>query len=369
MRVLPQRLVYAAVAALSPVLVLGVLGAPTADASTTAPIPGLTPGCSWQVNALPAPANWTYVNVSKGDGDSTYVGSGIDTTGATAVTRPLLWHAGQVQVLGTPTPGNGTALDVNRSGVVVADYNPMTAAGTLGPSAPYLWRNGSITPLAVPTGAANAYAAAINDAGQIVGQASIGGTFHAILWSVKNPTAYTDLGTAGDVNAFMSDISNLGVIVGRSQDGGFGQHKKAIAGRANPTVPLQALPGLETSAPSAAIASEGTYVVGTGRPTGDTSVAPEGLYADVATSVTPLPLIGGGQPYGVNTHGLMVGNGSRTLWGAATAWTATQRFDLPGLYAGSTAVSVAKDVMEDGTVVGYNYPTQNGALPVTWTCR
>jgi hypothetical protein len=332
----------------------------TAASSVAAPsIPGVAPGCSWQAQTLPLPAGWQSGVPNRGDGDSTYAGYGLD---ATQTSRPLLWRAGSVQVISSPGGASAQARDVNRSGVVVANATDANGVGH-----PYLWKNGSITELASPPGT-SASVNSINDAGMVVGSATIDGGTHVIVWTVRAPTTYTDLGTGGNVNAYPTDVSNRGLIVGRNASAGFGQDSHAIGGTTDPRLPVQPLPGLDPTYNSRALASEGTYIVGVGRLPDSSNGASGGpLYADLATSTSPKALIGQGTPQGVNTRGLIAGSGPGGGYIAATVWTSTQRWVMPNPLGG-TASSSATDVMDNGTVIG-DATAPGQVAPLTWTCQ
>ena len=79
----------------------------------------------------------------------------------------------------------------------------------------YLWNNGKITNLGTIGDAQNSsYAFAINDVGQIVGEAD----FRAVLWENGK---ITDLGTLGGRGRTALAINNLGQVVGRAATTGY----------------------------------------------------------------------------------------------------------------------------------------------------
>jgi uncharacterized membrane protein len=338
----------------------GALGADAAEP----PVPGVATGCTWHVRQLAVPTGWAYpITIAAKGEDKFWVGYGTDGLGSM---DGLLWQDGQVQRMPTPGPGTSRPYDVNRSGTVVATWLPTPDSGS--ESFPYLWRNGTITRLALPAGATSAGATAINDAGDVIGGATVNGALQGVRWSAASPNTPVLLGSAGNVNAYLNDISDRGAFVGRSQDGGYGRIRRAVGGTTSPARPLQDLPGLSTSAPSTAAATEGTWVVGTGRPAGSSEVQPVGLYVNATRSSTPQILAGGGTPASVNSAGLIVGNGSATIRSNATAWTTTRRWTLPHLFTATTATSHAQDVMEDGTVIGYGGQGADDTVPVAWNC-
>ena len=82
-----------------------------------------------------------------------------------------LWDSGNAILdLGTLRgSGDGEAVGINASGSIVGNSSSLYPGGVTTKHA-MLWRNGSTTDLST-LGGLNSYADAINDAGQIVGQA------------------------------------------------------------------------------------------------------------------------------------------------------------------------------------------------------
>ena len=110
------------------------------------------------------------------------------------------------------------AYDVNNSGRVVGSLKVVIdtecfygeSCNDITVQRSHLWENGKITDLGTIGDAQNSsYAFAINDLGQIVGEANL----HAVLW--KNGMI-TDLGTLGGRDSIALDINNLGQVVGRA---------------------------------------------------------------------------------------------------------------------------------------------------------
>ena len=96
--------------------------------------------------------------------------------------RPILWDSlGVVHQLALPSGAlNGQAMAINDTGDIVGYYYP-----SVGDRVACLWRNGvpvNINSLVtLPPGYQLAYATAINNAGQIIGSARTPGVFHAFL--------------------------------------------------------------------------------------------------------------------------------------------------------------------------------------------
>lgn len=155
---------------------------------------------------------------------------------------PFRWVNGTVQDL-----GDGSALDLNGSGVVVGRrgppgsveavfWNDVTDGGTLAPV--------SVGPLEVLAGQE---ANALNDRGEIVGRADVTGEFGtsvlALYWASAEATTPTVLGDLGGVRRSTAlDINNRGQIVGLSNDG-VGSVPVAWSATDAQPQPLQPLPG------------------------------------------------------------------------------------------------------------------------------
>jgi probable HAF family extracellular repeat protein len=107
---------------------------------------------------------------------------------------------------------------INDSGQIVGEAN-LPGIGTHA----VLWEDGSMTDLGAPVGSTYSAAYAINDAGQIVGLAQFPGSgYHAVLWE---DGAITDLGTSGGVTYSIAyDINDAGQIVGDAFFAGIGFH-------------------------------------------------------------------------------------------------------------------------------------------------
>jgi len=106
--------------------------------------------------------------------------------------------------------GHSWAFDINDIGEVVGEWNNRPALWQR--SSADTWEMTGLGTLGGSTGSARA----INDAGQIVGQAETdGGEIHAFLWTEQE--GMEDLGTLGGTASCALDINSLGQVVGWSE--------------------------------------------------------------------------------------------------------------------------------------------------------
>lgn len=139
------------------------------------------------------------------------------------------WQDGAITDLGTlPNGGDSVAFDVNASGQIVgaALTTPNPPLASLLPSFKSQaletgvhaveWIDGAITDLGTLPGSDGSIATAINDQGQIVGIALVGGQHHAVEWTDGK---ITDLGTLPGGNASEAlDINASGQVVGDAEN-------------------------------------------------------------------------------------------------------------------------------------------------------
>ncbi|HST85621.1 MAG TPA: hypothetical protein VLL08_28035 [Kineosporiaceae bacterium] len=339
-----------AVAALSVGLIVASTVGGSAVAFNAGP-GGLPAGCTWTIHELPMPPGWIDGFARRGDGSS-FVGYGTDPGGAV---RSLLWRQGAVTELASPGGAEAEALDVNRRGAVLAFTHFQRPR-------PFVWINGRVVPLAVPAGATSTIGYAINDAGIIVGSAVVAGATHGIVWSLRSPQRYRDLGVA-DGSLDLNDLTETGVIVGSSQTSDpFTGPIRALRGTV--AEGLSSLPGVDPAQDSHAARAAGRYVIGIGQVPGAAADRSGVLWkGDVATALPPAM-----GALAVNSKGLVAGyisdGRSRvTTWAAGTTWTLPDLSDFAPL-----GNSAANDVMEDGTVIGGSTTADGRSVPVTWTC-
>lgn len=135
------------------------------------------------------------------------------------IERPFLWQAGTMKILETETaacPGNlgGSARAINGNGVVVGFVN----------SRAVLWEagGGAIKPLEPPLALQTGEAVDVNDRGQVIGlYFDLDGgplTATALLWQGDQVTVLPPLDPQA-TGAFAASINNLGQIVGHTNVG------------------------------------------------------------------------------------------------------------------------------------------------------
>jgi probable HAF family extracellular repeat protein len=147
------------------------------------------------------------------------VGSASTSSG----THPFLFlfQNGKLSDLGIPSGFNsGAATGVNRSDQVVGQFNGGSRRQAF--SRAFLWQNGVFTDLGT-LGGRSASATGINNSGQIVGSSlNASGQNHAFVW--QNGTM-RDLGTLpGGAFSSAAAINDAGAIAGSSDDGNFVSH-------------------------------------------------------------------------------------------------------------------------------------------------
>lgn len=248
--------------------------------------------------------------------------------------RPFVWTNGGLLTLLHPFDADQVqGFDLNADAVVVGDVDHHAAA----------WVNGELTMLQVPTEVTISQAVAVNDAGQIVGQAflSTGGSAQPVLWQDKDQQMTILPGGAGRAE----DINNAGEIVGASLD----EDQNFIRGAywASPTALPQFLKG-PTGQPcgSPHAINERSEIVG--------FCAQAGAYWSSPTA-NAVSLGGDGAATAINELGQIFGvarnsqfNSRPTLW--HREGTAFRAFDL-GLPAGYED-GFAEELNNHGQAVG-----------------
>ena len=204
-------------------------------------------------------------------------------------------------------------------------------------------------------GGTNSSAAAINNAGQIVGRADIynNAAFHATLW---NETTATDLGTLGGTYSGATAINNVGQVAGYSNISGSSTTHATLW---NHTAVTDLTPGGSGSAASA--------INDVGQVAGYTSANEYRATLWNGTTQTDLGTLGGRSSlaYGINSAGQVVGWSytADNATGHAALWDATTMTDLGtqgGTYgAGNTYMSFATAINNAGQIAGYARTTYN----------
>ena len=169
----------------------------------------------------------------------------------------ILWAKGVAYNLGTLAGGAGTstANGINRTGQVVGSSSFAGPSGVGGQHA-MLWTpnavngtTGTMYDLGTLDDDGYSYARSINDAGQVVGTASVGGVAHAFLWtpSVPNGTTGTmvDLDPGG-TESYAFGLNDRGDVVG--QHAAAGSVRAFIWNAATGLTDIGTLPGGSNSA-------------------------------------------------------------------------------------------------------------------------
>ena len=120
------------------------------------------------------------------------------------------YSSGQTVDLGTLGGNESMALGINDEGQIVG--HSATASGV---EHAFLYSSGKMADLGMPSGAVSSSALAINHAGQIVGEIGINASSHAALY---NGGVWTDLGTVSGatLGALATGINDAGQIVGQA---------------------------------------------------------------------------------------------------------------------------------------------------------
>jgi probable HAF family extracellular repeat protein len=255
--------------------------------------------------------------------------------------------------LGTLGGNMSQAFGVNNTGQVVGSSN-ISLNGT---QLATLWSGNGATTLTL-SGTTDSAANAINNRGQIVGQAAFGGSAqHAALW---NGTAVTDLGTLGGSSSTALAINDAGQVVGVSVISGNQGYGHATLWNGSLPTDLGTLGGN---------LSQAYGINNTGQVAGWATGADGLPHATLWTGgvATDLGTLGGSdsQAYAINNAGQVVGLSRLPQSGFvhATIWNGTTATDLGAL---GDSDSVARAINSAGEIVGWSFITGQGNHATLW---
>ena len=137
--------------------------------------------------------------------------AGTAIIGADLVAQAFLWTNGTKEwLLGEDATVQSVASDVNAFGIV--------AGAVIDPGGPAIWSNGTLVRLGSPFTEGGGATIAVNDHGRILGtHRHTGGRIDGLVWSDALDATPTVLAAAAGLSALPADISNAGVIVGRTE--------------------------------------------------------------------------------------------------------------------------------------------------------
>ena len=128
--------------------------------------------------------------------------------------RAFMWSDGTLQLLGTLGGANSGATAISDRREVVGEAE--TAAGE---THAFLWRHGAMRDLGALPGHGNSYAAGVNNFGRVVGTSYVGDTSSAHRAFLHDGWSMIDLGTLGGRDSHASAINDWGQVVGDASDG------------------------------------------------------------------------------------------------------------------------------------------------------
>ena len=282
------------------------------------------------------------------------------------------------------------AYDINSSGQVCVDYS----VGSVGLDG--VWQDGNlIRQLSAPSGMIGADVTRINDAGVVVGYASIptvrGAVPHGVLWDTNGSAK--DIGVLdgfGYISA--SGINSLGQVVGRVSNrptgGGLafwdaGSAKPVLVASSGDNHPGAAI---NDKGVVAGVNSDGyiyTWSAGVfsvtsvrGQPTGMNDAgqivfdgANSGYRLDPNGQVTAFQLARGCDSvftHDINRNGLAVGETYSEAYSLPVVWGLDGSVTTLGLPAGEVGGS-AWAINSTGVIVGYTFDSKNLHHAVMWT--
>ncbi|WP_433055459.1 hypothetical protein [Dactylosporangium sp. CS-033363] len=306
------------------------------------PLPTTRNGCS--VRPLPTPGPGTAVGVDPAGG---FAIGGLDDTPQDGV---LLWAAGVPQAL-DGAPLNAYPAAVNASGIVVGN------GGDAATSIPWMLKDHAYTRLALPPDAKSVAVTGINASGDIIGTAAWDAKARIVRWNASRPGEVTYVTTTPAI-ARASSIGDDGTIVGDVGDGG------AYVWHPDGTGEALKLPNGRPAAGATQIA--GDWAIGWYDDGGWTN---HGVRWDLRTG-RPTAL-GAFIPGAIDTSGQMFGivrNDDDHEYSPPAAWRDGKVLDMPVLEPGESAV-VTSMTADGRMAVGWLFHAKNDPItPVAWTC-
>jgi probable HAF family extracellular repeat protein len=196
---------------------LGTLGGPSSNVSEGYPVNNRGIVVGYSQTSTPDPSGEDFCG---------FLSGGV--FGGTCL--PFVWQDGTMRSLPTLGGGNGLAAAINDAGLIVGTAETGTPETACAPVLNshfegVLWRRGIAHQLAPLPGDTDSSATAVNNAGEIVGVSAPDCTSpaHAVLWQDGRPV---DLGTLGGATANIAfGINDRGQIVGQSDLSGDQAHE------------------------------------------------------------------------------------------------------------------------------------------------